>query len=245
MLKVFRSGWFALLLLHSSVLHAGGGTFDDANRLYEQGRYRDAVEAYGRLASSGSNSVAVWFNLGNALFKAGQVGDAIAAYRRAERLAPRDPDVGANLEFARRQVKAPTLRPDWLHRQMQSLTTNEWTILAVLPVWICFLLLTAAQLKPAWKLALRRWTWLSGTAGLVACGALALVLQHRVHERIVVVNSRDTALRAGPFDESPSAFTASDGAEFTLVDAKDDWYQVSDGTKPLGWLKTNSVTAIR
>lgn len=61
----------------------------------------------------------------------------------------------------------------------------------------------------------------------------------------MVVNSRDTVVRAGPFDESPSAFTAADGAEFTLLDAKGDWYQISDGTKPLGWLKTNAVVALR
>ena len=50
-------------------------------------------------------------NLGNAYFKSGQLGKAIAAYREAEQMSPRDPDVRANLRFARNQVQGPTLRP--------------------------------------------------------------------------------------------------------------------------------------
>lgn len=236
----------ALTLLAASVACASEvPSFDEANRLYEQARYRDAAEAYSRLIAAGTNSAALWYNLGNARFKAGQVGDAIAAYRQAERVTPRDPDVRANLEFARRQVAGPALRPNWLQRRLAALTTNEWTLLALLPAWGWFALLICRQLRPAWKQSLRTATWLSGLAALVAGGALGLVLQDRLSERMVVVNTRDTVVRAGPFEESPSSFSASDGAEFALLDTKDEWYQISDGTKPLGWLKTNAVVELR
>jgi len=220
-------------------------SFDQANRLYELGKYRDAINAYQALLSAGDESAALWFNLGNAQFKSGCVGDAIAAYRQAEQLAPRDSDVRANLDFARRQVTGPKLEHGWLHQQMASLSTDEWTLLAVLPVWACFALLITTQLKPAWKSRLRRWVWISGIVGLAAAGALAVVLEQRLNEHTVVVNSRDTVVRAGPFEESPSAFTAADGAEFELVDTKGDWCQISDGSKALGWLKTNSVVAVQ
>jgi tetratricopeptide (TPR) repeat protein len=225
--------------------HADAPSFDDANRLYEQGKYREAVVAYEQLLASGTRSAALWFNLGNAHFKAGHVGDAIAAYRQAERLAPRDADIRANLDFARRQVTGQTLRPSWLQRTLTTLTTNEWTLLALIPVWAWFALMIARQFKPALRPALRRWTWASGAAGLVACAALAFVLSQRFNSQTLVVNSRQTVVRAGPFEESPSAFTAADGAEFALHDAKGDWYQVSDGHKPIGWLKTNTVATVR
>jgi tetratricopeptide (TPR) repeat protein len=234
-----------LFLVVNFFARAEGPSFDEANRLYEQGKYREATGAYAALMSAGTNSAALWFNLGNAQFKSGHVGEAIVAYRQAEGLAPRDPDVRANLEFARRQVTGPALRPGWLHRRLESLTTNEWTLLALVPVWGWFALMIAGQLKPAWKPALRRWTWTAGVAGLMGCGTLLLVLQHRLREQTLVVNSRDAVVRAGPFEESPSAFTAADGAEFALLDAKGDWYQISDGNKPLGWVKTNTVVAVR
>jgi Flp pilus assembly protein TadD len=70
---------------------------------------REAAAAYEQILTNGAVSPALYFNLGNAHFKAGQLGRAIAAYRQAERLTPRDPDVRANLQFARNRVQGPTL----------------------------------------------------------------------------------------------------------------------------------------
>jgi len=44
-----------------------------------------------------------------------------------------------------------------------------------------------------------------------------------------------------PFDESPSAFTARDGAELRVLDHKDDWLQVTDGTRRVGWVKRDAA----
>ncbi len=80
--------------------------FQSANKLYEENKFAEAASAYQKLVESGKASSALFFNLGNALFKAGQIGRAIVAYREAEQLAPRDPDVRANLQFARNQPNA-------------------------------------------------------------------------------------------------------------------------------------------
>lgn len=218
--------------------------FDQANQLYEEGKYRDAAEAYQKLITSGTTSAALLFNLGNAEFKAGHIGAAIAAYRQAERLAPRDPDLTANLQFARRQVTGPSLHPNWLEQQLRRLTTNEWTLLAVIPFWAWFALLMARQFRPALKPRLRTATWSLAGLVLLSGGLLAVVAQRRLDEHVVVVTARNAVVRYGPFAESQSAFTAADGAELSLLDHKDDWFQVSDGGKTIGWLKTNAVAVL-
>src|SRR6266699_3597580 len=78
--------------------------FDQANSLYEEGKFTEAAAAYEKMLQQGRASPALYFNLGNAFFKAGQVGRAVLNYRLAERLAPRDPDIRANLKFARSRV---------------------------------------------------------------------------------------------------------------------------------------------
>ena len=75
--------------------------FDTANKLYEEGKFAEAAAAYESLVQSRQVSAALYFNLGNAWFKSGQIGRAIAAYRQAEQMTPRDPDLRANLQFAR------------------------------------------------------------------------------------------------------------------------------------------------
>lgn len=234
-----------LVLLLVMATCAGAATFDEANRFYEQGRYRDAIEAYEGLLQSGTVSASVWFNLGNAHFKAGHVGAAIAAYRQAENLTPRDPDVRANLEFAQRQVSGPTMRRSVLQQTLGRLTVNEWTLLATVPVWVWFGLMIAGQIKPALRGSLRRWIWSVGVAGALACVLVWFAYQACYGQTLLVVNTRDTVVRLGPFEESPSALTAADGAEFVLRDTKADWYQIADGRKTLGWLKTNSVVVVR
>src|SRR5579859_917403 len=114
------------------------GLFDRGNQLYDAGKFNEAIAAFQGVVRSGRTSPAVWFNLGNAWFKAGQLGHAIAAYRQAEQLAPRDPDLRANLKFARAQVQGPTLIPGWSQRLLGRLSLNEWTWVAVVSVWVWF-----------------------------------------------------------------------------------------------------------
>ncbi len=135
------------------VLAAG---FEAANKLYEEGKYADAAASYERLLKGGQVSAALYFNLGNAAFKSSQIGRAIAAYRQAQRLAPRDPDVRANLQFARNQVQGPTLPVGRWQRWLNRFTLNEWTVMAAAAAWLLFLLLALLQWRPALKATLRQ-----------------------------------------------------------------------------------------
>jgi uncharacterized protein YgiM (DUF1202 family) len=103
----------------------------------------------------------------------------------------------------------------------------------------------ARQFRPALQPRLRTATWSLGGLVLLSGGLLAVVVHGRLDEHEVVVTARNTVVRYGPFAESQSAFTAADGAELTLLDHKDDWFQVSDGGKTIGWLKTNAVTVLK
>jgi len=235
----------ALVLLLISVLplraENSSAAFDAANRLYAQNKFSEAAAGYEQLIAAGSVSPALYFNLGNANFKSGQIGRAIAAYRQAERLTPRDPDVRANLQFARAQVQGPTLRANLLQRALVTLSLNEWTGLGAGALWITFVLLAGRQIRPALATALRNWTLLAGAVALTLCGAVALALWQNPARDSVIVSARETTVRNGPFDESPGAFTANDGAELRLLDRKDDWMQVTDGIRQIGWLKRDVV----
>src|SRR5262249_50947196 len=115
--------WLIAIVCHMRA-EASPDAFDAANKLYEQGKFNEAASAYEKLVQSGQVSAALYFNLGNAFFKAGQVGRAIAEYRRAEQLTPRDPDLRANLQFARKQIQGPTLAASRWHDWLGKLSLN-------------------------------------------------------------------------------------------------------------------------
>jgi tetratricopeptide (TPR) repeat protein len=219
--------------------------FEQANKLYEQGKYEEAAGAYQALLRQGALSPVVYFNLGNAWFKAGQTGRAIAAYRQAERLAPRDPNVRFNLQFARKKVTGSDVRVggDWL----KNLTLNEWTWIAVAAYWILFLLLAIRELRPTWRASLRSASILAGLAFLVA-GSL-LVAAYRAPTTSAVVVTPNAVVRYGPLDESQVFYQLRDGSELTVLDEKrtaenQTWLQVRDPSRRVGWLKQQEVIVL-
>lgn len=209
--------------------------FDRANKLYEQGKFPEAVAAYEALARSGIQRASLWFNLGNAAYKAGEMGRAIAAYRMAERLTPRDAALRANLQFVRGKVYSDerTRVPIW-NAMIRLATLNEWTALTVIFFWALCSVLGCSEMArrhyPKTASALLLLTLLSGAAL-----AAAVHDQGAATEAIVV--AREVTARFGPLDESQSAFQLRDGAEVKVVDMKGDWLQVRDAEKRTGWMR--------
>ena len=234
----------ALLALLSPLLartEISGSAFESANKLYEEGKYSEAATAYARLLQTGETSPALYFNLGNAFFKSGQIGRAIAAFRLAAQIAPRDPDVRANLQFARNQVQGPSLSPGRWQRWLGRLTLNEWTLLAAGAAWLWLLLLAARQWRPGLRSALRGYAITTAiAAGLLCCCAAAALYETRL-TRMAIVIAADAEVRHGPLAESQTAFTAHDGAELQVLDQKDEWLQVSAGPRRMGWLRRDQA----
>jgi tetratricopeptide (TPR) repeat protein len=215
--------------------------FDAANRFYEEGKFAEAAAAYEKLAPRGGSYAALDFNLGNACFKSGQIGRAIAAYRRAAQITPRDPDVRANLQFARNQVQGPTLAPSRWQRWLGRLTLNEWTVLAAGAAWLLLLLLAAQAWWPALQPTLKGYEFTLTVVTALLCSCLAAAWYQDRVIRIAIVFTGEAVVRHGPLAESQAAFTTHDGAELRVIDQKEDWLEVSAGERKIGWLRRDQV----
>jgi tetratricopeptide (TPR) repeat protein len=218
--------------------------FNAANELYAKGKFAEAAGAYEKILQSSAVSPALYFNYGNAEFKSGNLGRAIATYRRAAELAPRDAEVRANLDFTRSQVQGPVLRENrWsrLAGRLDFLTLNEWTGLAVVTVWLMFGLLAVRQIRPSLKPVLGGLTKLAVAAAILACACLGVNAAIHFSKQIAVVIASDAVARSGPFDEAQNAFAVHDGAELAVVDQKNGWWEVTDGSGRIGWLPQKQV----
>lgn len=219
----------------------GAVTFDSANRLYEQGKYTEAAGAYEQILKNGQTSAAVYYNLGNAFFKAGQIGRALTAYQEAERITPRDPDLRANLQFARNQVQGPTWVTPWWKRWVGKLTLNEWTGLAGALLWVWLMPLGLMQLRPTLKPALKNYAFLGAGAFALACALMVVSRIENQAGRAAVIIAREAVVRQGPLEESKSTFSLRDGAEVQVLDHKDDWVQVTTDPRRIGWVHRDQL----
>jgi tetratricopeptide (TPR) repeat protein len=225
--------------------------FDAANKLYEQGRFAEAARSYQQLIGSGVVSVPVYFNLGNAFYKDGQIGRSIAAYRQAERLAPRDPNVQFNLNFARKRVSSgePPAGPVG-ERVVNALTVNEWTALAAGAFWIALLLLAVGELRESFRATARRYALLVAIAAALLGTGVAAAARQRLQPSQGVIVMTEALIRSGPLDEGRVLHHFRDGTEVKLLDQKQvgpdsSWFLVRNSGGDSGWVRNDQVTVIR
>ena len=243
--------WVAGLLLWVVGLPAAPvdlpAAFDEANRLYEQGRFGAAADAYESLLSAGQTTPAVLHNLGNARLKNGEVGRSIQAFLQAERLAPRDSGVQANLQFARRSVKGAEESSVWWPRRLVGrLSGNEWAWIASGCACLFFLLLAVREWRPELKKPVRPFRQTFGSLLVVALAGFWVVMNSE-RRTIGVVVVKEAPVRFTPLEESPVAFTAIDGLEVAILGRKiglpgqGDWVEVRDAAQRSGWIKRGQV----
>jgi len=217
-------------------------SFDQANKMYEEGHFAEAAAAYDKMLANGEVSEAVYFNKGNAELKAGRLGRAIAAYLHAQRIGPRDADLRANLQFARSRARGGVMvQPERWRKFFDFLSLNEWTTLLVISFWALFLSLAFGQWRPALNPALRKFSLAAGAAVLFTgvCFAVALNLDYLSVSAVVIAGEAE--VRNGPLEEAPSNYRVRDGVELAVLDRKDGWLQVLDSAQRSGWIRRDQV----
>jgi len=235
---------FALAFAGNIFAADAAGDFSAANKFYAEGKFVDAAKAYEKILASGAASPNLLFNYGNAEFKSGNLGRAIAAFRRAELLAPRDSEIRANLAFVRNQVQGATVRKSFWQNWLGNLSLNEWTIFAAIAFWLTFLLLAAKQIRPALATKLKSATWIFAALTIFSGTILGVQAANHFSKQTAVIISAQATARTGPFDEAQGAFTLHDGAELSVLDRRDDWVQVADGSGKTGWLPVKQVEVL-
>lgn len=227
-----------------------------ANQLYETGQYEQAAYAYQQLVDQGYASSALFYNLGNAYFKQGDSGRAILNYRRAEQLAPRDPDIEANLALARAQTvdqleeisdndsflgNLAALTAGWL-------TLNELAMI-VLGLWVLFAFLVigfsssrrGSSLREGLGYALVLSSLLL-TVGLVGL-ASRLHMTNARPEAVVV--AQEVAIASGPGSQYATEFTLHSGAEVSLSETRGTWVRLALADSELqGWVPGSAVETL-
>ena len=219
------------------------------NQAYADGRYDEAIGAYQAVRAAGWESGALEYNLGNAYMKRGDIGRAVASYERAVRRLPRDPDVAANLAFARERaaIEPPSL-PLWqrlLAPFATRATSGELTAafaVAWLTLWAA---LSVRLFLPSARLALGR---LAAVAGLPAAVlAVSLVVRLTAIETAdagVIVAAGETAVRFEPSPSGTEHFVVGPGTDVILGEERAGWRLVSRADGRRGWVPADAVESV-
>lgn len=220
--------------------------FDEANKLYEAGKYFEAAAAYNNLLAAGNKSVEVYYNLGNACFKEKKTGLAILNYEKALKLAPRDADIRYNLDFARSFIKE-TVVEDAVSKFLNSffyyLTLNELFVifslaLAVLMGIFIYRLFRKNEFS----------YWL--TFGFSVFFAIVFVFStlrilENENNRMAIVTASSVEAKSAPIETNPASFTIPEGKKVQILNTRKEWVEIflkSENMK--GWIKQEAIAEI-
>lgn len=224
----------------------------EANQAYVDGDLDLAQQRYEELLRRGNDAAVVHYNLGNTLARRGELGRAIASYLRAQRLAPRDQDIRANLAWVRSHTRDLELAGQGLppvvaqlDAMAHRLALDEWawllvalsglTVVAVAWTW------RQGWLSPAW----RRCRLLLAALTLLAAAVTATRWFEEDRRDIAVVVSDEVTVRSGPASSFPEVFRIHDGLTLDIRGERDGWARIGLGGDWVGWVPTDVLERVR
>lgn len=201
-------------------------------RLYAEGAFRAAAEAFGRRAEQAPDVAAHWYGLGAAEYRAGSDARAAAAWQRAGRLAPRSSSVRRALRLVP-PPDATSARRLWI-----APVSPAELALAGLVAWLGAWLLV---FRNARRIRTRHFA-LMGLGLLLGAGALAVEVHYDAPVAIAVGAE---PLRISPHERADEVGPTEPGTAFRVLRSEGGWTLVEATGERRGWLRDDALIAIR
>ena len=225
-----------------------GEAFVNANAAYEAGRFSEAIELYRRLQDSGVESGHLYYNLGNAYLRNGELGQAVASFRRSLIFQPRDQDVRANLEFARKSARDAIAPPEpgavarTLFFWHYSLSRSELGTLVV----VLNLLLWGVLILRIYRRASETLRWIFfGLLLLLLTTGTSLALRHLRPQQVAVIVPQEVDVRSGTSANALVLFKLHAGTEVRVVDRREQALRIALPEKGRGgWIEAEHAEVV-
>ena len=221
--------------------------FRVANRFYDAGKFAEAATAYEAITPK---TAPVYFNLGNACFRQDKIGQAILNYERARRLAPRDPDILANLKFAQQRLAvtdvntpaAPVRR--FVDSVLFSRTINEWAGYELAGLWLTVLAVAGWVWWPKWRTGFVVAIVAAASGLLVTTTTLGLRFYADRATPAAIVLAAKTEARFAPLPDATVHFQVSEGTRVVIHEDRGQWLLVERADGQQGWVKADGVERV-
>lgn len=207
------------------------------NSLYDAGKFNEAAAAYEKIEPKTAH---VYFNLGNALFRQEKFGLAVLNYERARQLAPRDPDVLANLRFARQRLGVEEPVP-LLRRAVESRTIAEWGRYELVAVWVTVLGVAGCVWLPRVRAGMIVLTAVAGVVTVATAGAL-WAGQRALPAAVMVAGEAEA--RFAPASTATVHFKLPEGSRVSVREDRGMWWLVERADGQQGWIESERAALV-
>lgn len=227
--------------------------FENANKLYDKGRYKQAVEAYNQILGAGYQSAALYFNLGNAHYKDSELPEALLNYEKAHRLAPGDDDINFNIRLANSKTVDKI-------EDVPEFFLNKWWKGFILKYSADGLAITAIVMMFIGS-ALLIWYFFAASGGVkkfaffsslvfffVAICVIVIAgsqVNYFENNKQAIVFTSSVDVKTSPAESVSTAFVLHDGTKVNVLGRNGGgWLKIKLANGNEGWIKTTDVREI-
>ncbi|MBS1650566.1 MAG: tetratricopeptide repeat protein [Bacteroidetes bacterium] len=239
----------SIIIFFISIIANANDDLKLAEKAYDTKNYKEAIEKYEALVSSGYKAYQLYFNLGNAYYKNNQIGKAIYNYELARKINPNDEDVKINLAIANSKTidKIDTKENFFVTavktNLLLSLSTAKWAWLSIFALMLALILTYIFIFSQS--VPIKRISFIAGILSVIAfifMYALGFsALKSKVENKFAVITSKQITVKNEPTLTGSSRFTLHEGTKIRVIENNGEWVLIKLDNGNEGWLKLADV----
>jgi len=243
----------ALCLMWVSMMMAAvSPSWEEANNLYADKKFRDAAVKYEKILQDEGFSAELYYNLGNAYYKSNEIGLAILNYERALRLNPMFADAKHNLEFVNQRVidklddENTFFLRKWIDYLLKLRTPDQWLHMAG-PLFIIALagflifIFGKSRLK-------RKVGFYAGIFPLLFCiifiGFTFVRKAQLENHKQGIILSGAVVIKGSPDKSGTDLFQLHEGTKVEIIGSLGEWNEIKLSNGNLGWIEMKHLAVI-
>lgn len=223
--------------------------FEEANDLYNNGKYSEAIQKYEAILNNGEHSSEVYFNLGNSHYKLNNIAPSIFYYEKALQLSPNDQEIINNLGYAQNMTidaieKVPELGLSrFLKKAINLFSFDTWALLTVLFVLLLVVFFLIYYFTHSTNR--KRVSFISSLSfTAIACLCLAFAFQKFSMDKKnkpAIVFAQEALVRTDPNLSGSEAFRLHEGTKVQVLDTVNNWKKIKIADGKSGWIVSDDI----
>ncbi|WP_299121764.1 tetratricopeptide repeat protein [uncultured Winogradskyella sp.] len=228
-------------------------TFGQANALYNEGKYAEAIDKYESILESDVHSAELYYNLGNANYKLNNIAPSIYYFEKALQLNPYDKDIENNLSFAQQMTidaidKVPQVGfSRIINNIVNTFKTDTWAKIAIGGVIIFVLLFLMYHFSYATSQKRIAFV-ISVLSLLIACFSAAMAFQKESLDKKdnpAIVFVQESKVKAEANQTSEEVFRLHEGTKVQVLETYEDWNKIELSDNSTGWISSKDIKLLK
>lgn len=224
-------------------------TFKQANDLYNNGQYEEALIHYEKILKDGEHSANLYFNLGNTHYKLNHIAESIYNYEKGLLLEPANKDILNNLSFSQKMtVDAINPIPEsGFSKIFNSLAGkfnfNTWGKIAI--GFSILFVLSFIVYYFSYSTTKKRILFLTSALSLILMVVSVLIAfqqemngKNTIH---AIVFSEEASVKTEPNRRSDESFRLHEGTKVKVLETVKEWKSIKLADGKTGWINSSEI----